>query len=80
MIEGSLSRRYTKALFQLAREAGQEDKIGQEVEQKARHRLVAAHVSDEHGRIDQVEAQACDSVRRVFRTHAAVASRSRQCE
>jgi F-type H+-transporting ATPase subunit delta len=33
MIEGSLSRRYTKALFQLAREAGQEDKIGQEVEE-----------------------------------------------
>ena len=33
MIEGSLSRRYTKALFQLAREAGQEDMIGQEVEQ-----------------------------------------------
>ena len=32
MIEGSLSRRYTKALFQLAREAGQEDKIGQEIE------------------------------------------------
>jgi F-type H+-transporting ATPase subunit delta len=33
MIEGSLSRRYTKALFQLAREAGQEEKIGQEVEE-----------------------------------------------
>ena len=33
MIEGSLSRRYTKALFQLAREAGQEEKIGQEIEQ-----------------------------------------------
>lgn len=33
MIEGSLSRRYTKALFQLAREAGQEEKVGQEVEQ-----------------------------------------------
>jgi len=33
MIEGSLSRRYTKALFQLAREADQEEKIGQEVEQ-----------------------------------------------
>jgi F-type H+-transporting ATPase subunit delta len=32
MIEGSLSRRYTKALFQLAREAGQEEKIGQEIE------------------------------------------------
>jgi F-type H+-transporting ATPase subunit delta len=33
MIEGSLSRRYTKALFQLAREAGQEEIVGQEVEQ-----------------------------------------------
>ncbi|HXV83767.1 MAG TPA: ATP synthase F1 subunit delta [Candidatus Binatia bacterium] len=32
MIEGSLSRRYTKALFQLAHEAGQEEKIGQEIE------------------------------------------------
>jgi F-type H+-transporting ATPase subunit delta len=33
MIEGSLSRRYTRALFQLAREASQEEKIGQEIEQ-----------------------------------------------
>jgi len=33
MIEGSLARRYTKALFQLAREAGQEEKIGQEIDQ-----------------------------------------------
>jgi F-type H+-transporting ATPase subunit delta len=33
MIEGSLTRRYTKALFQLAREAGLEEQIGQEVEQ-----------------------------------------------
>ncbi len=32
MIESSLSRRYTKALFELAREAGQEEKIGQEIE------------------------------------------------
>jgi len=32
MIEGSLSRRYTKALFQLAQEAGQEEKIGQEID------------------------------------------------
>jgi F-type H+-transporting ATPase subunit delta len=32
MIEGSLARRYTRALFQLAREAGQEDQVGQEVE------------------------------------------------
>jgi F-type H+-transporting ATPase subunit delta len=33
MIGGSLARRYSKALFQLARDAGQEEKIGQEVEQ-----------------------------------------------
>jgi len=33
MIEGSLSRRYTKALFQLAREAGEEEKVGREIEQ-----------------------------------------------
>ena len=32
MIAGSLSRRYTKAVFQLAREARQEEKIGQEIE------------------------------------------------
>jgi F-type H+-transporting ATPase subunit delta len=32
MIEGSLSRRYTKALFQLAREAGQEEQVGQELD------------------------------------------------
>src|SRR5262245_10461220 len=32
MITGSLSRRYTRALFQLAREAGQEEKIGQEID------------------------------------------------
>ena len=33
MIEGSLARRYTKALFQLAREAGQEEVIGRQVEE-----------------------------------------------
>lgn len=33
MIEGSLARRYTKALFQLAREAGQEEAIGREVDE-----------------------------------------------
>jgi F-type H+-transporting ATPase subunit delta len=33
MIEGSLARRYTKALFQLAREAGQEEAIGQQVDE-----------------------------------------------
>lgn len=31
MIEGSLSRRYAKALFQLAVEAGREEEVGQEV-------------------------------------------------
>jgi F-type H+-transporting ATPase subunit delta len=33
MIEGNLSRRYTRALFQLARESGQEEKIGSEIDQ-----------------------------------------------
>lgn len=33
MIEGRLSRRYTRALFQLARDAGQEERIGEEIEQ-----------------------------------------------
>jgi F-type H+-transporting ATPase subunit delta len=33
MIEGSLARRYTKALFQLAREDGREEQVGQEIEQ-----------------------------------------------
>ena len=33
MIEGRLSRRYTRALFQLAREAGAEEKTGEEIEQ-----------------------------------------------
>jgi F-type H+-transporting ATPase subunit delta len=33
MIEGSLSRRYTRALFQLAAETQQEEKTGQEVEE-----------------------------------------------
>ncbi len=33
MIEGSISRRYSKALFQLAREQRQEEAIGQEIEQ-----------------------------------------------
>lgn len=32
MIEGSLSRRYTKALFQLAQEAKQDEAVGQELE------------------------------------------------
>ena len=33
MVEGSLSRRYAKALFQLAREAGNEEVVGAQVEE-----------------------------------------------
>jgi F-type H+-transporting ATPase subunit delta len=33
MIEGSLARRYTKALFQLAREAGREEAIGRQIDE-----------------------------------------------
>lgn len=33
MIEGILARRYTRALFQLARDAGREDAVGHELEQ-----------------------------------------------
>ncbi len=33
MIEGSLSRRYGKAVFQLACEAGEEERVGREIEQ-----------------------------------------------
>jgi F-type H+-transporting ATPase subunit delta len=33
MIEGSVARRYTRALFSLAREAGREEQVGQEIEQ-----------------------------------------------
>lgn len=32
MIEGGLSRRYTRALFELAKESGQEEAIGDEIE------------------------------------------------
>lgn len=35
MIEGSLSRRYAKALFQLAAEAGREEEVGQEISRYA---------------------------------------------
>ncbi|MSP39530.1 MAG: ATP synthase F1 subunit delta [Deltaproteobacteria bacterium] len=36
MIEGSLARRYTKALFQLAREASQEEAVGRQIEEFVR--------------------------------------------
>jgi hypothetical protein len=51
-----------------------------EIDQKACHVLVAAHVGDQHRRVKQVETQSWDSVPRVLRTQDAAASRSRQWE
>lgn len=42
MIEGSLARRYSRALFELAKEAGQEEAVGVEIEQ-----FLAAYSSSE---------------------------------
>jgi F-type H+-transporting ATPase subunit delta len=61
MIEGSLSRRYTKALFQLAREAGQEEKIGQEVVQ-----FYSAYSSSELQRVLINPAFAIDTRKKIL--------------
>jgi F-type H+-transporting ATPase subunit delta len=61
MIEGSLSRRYSKALFQLAREAGQEEKIGQEVEQ-----FYAAYNDSELQRVLTNPAFAVDTRKKIL--------------
>jgi hypothetical protein len=53
--------------------------IPQEIEQEVGSRLVTTQVGDENGRVEQIETQAGDSVRRVFRTQAPVARWSRQC-
>lgn len=53
MIEGSLSRRYAKALFQLAVEAGQEEEIGREI-----GRYAAAYDGTQLGRVVQNRAVA----------------------
>src|SRR5262245_53172284 len=53
--------------------------VGQEVEEQRRCDFVAAQVSNKDGRVEQMDAQRPDSARRVLRTHAAAASRSRQC-
>jgi F-type H+-transporting ATPase subunit delta len=53
MIQGSLSRRYAKALFQLAVEAGQEEEIGEEI-----GRYAAAYVGTQLGRVIQNRAVA----------------------
>ncbi len=60
MIEGGLSRRYTKALFQLAREAGQEEKIGQEIES-----FLGAYTSSELQKVLTNPAFVIDSRKRV---------------
>ena len=61
MIEGSLSRRYTKALFQLAREAGQEDAIGQEIES-----FLGAYAGSELQKVLTNPAFAIDSRKRTL--------------
>jgi hypothetical protein len=53
--------------------------VGQEIEQECRGRLVTAEVGDQNGGVEQVEAQAVDSVRRVPFTQVDAARRSRQC-
>jgi F-type H+-transporting ATPase subunit delta len=60
MIEGGLSRRYTKALFQLAREAGQEEKIGQEIES-----FLGAYTSSDLQKVLTNPAFVIDSRKRV---------------
>jgi hypothetical protein len=50
-----------------------------EVEQKPGRSFVAPEMGDEDRGVEQVEAQAGDSVRRVFLTQAVAAGRSRQC-
>ncbi len=53
--------------------------LDEELEQEPGCLLVAAEVSDEDGRIEQVQAQADVSVRRELRTQSAAAARSLQC-
>jgi F-type H+-transporting ATPase subunit delta len=61
MIESGLSRRYSKALFQLAREAGEEEKIGQEVE-----RFYAAYNDSELQQVLTNPAFGVDTRRRIL--------------
>ena len=61
MIEGRLARRYSTALFQLAREAGQEEQVGQEVAQ-----FHAAYRDSELQRVLTNPAFAVDSRKRIL--------------
>ena len=61
MIEGRLARRYTRALFQLAREAAQEEEVGREIAQ-----FYSAYTSSELQRILTNPAFAIDSRKRIL--------------
>ena len=61
MTEGKLSRRYTKALFQLAREAGQEEQIGRQVEE-----FYAAYSSTELEKVLTNPAFAVDARKKIL--------------
>jgi hypothetical protein len=51
----------------------------QKIEQKPGRIFVAPEMGDQDRGVEQVEAQAGDSVRRVFLTQLVAADRSRQC-
>lgn len=53
--------------------------LGQQVEQESGRHLAPPEVGDEDGRVEQVRAQAGDSVRRDLRTQAEAVGRSCQC-
>jgi F-type H+-transporting ATPase subunit delta len=61
MIEGRLARRYTMALFQLAREAAQEEQVGREITQ-----FYSAYSSSELQRILTNPSFAIDSRKRIL--------------
>jgi F-type H+-transporting ATPase subunit delta len=62
MTEGRLSRRYSKALFQLAQETGEEDQIGREVEE-----FYTAYTSTELEKVLTNPAFAVDARKQILR-------------
>jgi F-type H+-transporting ATPase subunit delta len=61
MTEGRLSRRYSKALFQLAQETGEEDQIGREIEE-----FYAAYSSTELEKVLTNPAFAVDARKQIL--------------
>ncbi len=61
MIEGALSRRYSRALFQLAQEAGQEEQVGGELDQ-----FFGAYGGSELTRVLTSPAFALDSRKKIL--------------